>query len=299
MQSVEEIYIDLGGNAPSTTINSSHPVYRGVVRDWGMMEKLWENIRDTTQLNNVDDTSILIVESILSTPADNARWAELMFETIKAPSICIASSPPLSIMASGRTCGLAVECGAGVTSVVPVFEGFSLRHSVITANLGGQDISYNLKRLFNEKNVQIDLNSAKIVKEKLAYVKGYHNRDLPQTMNETMTFCLPDGNDVTIETKILRDCAEPLFLPGKSTGIASNSDAVDIPSFVHESIALCDDSVRKELAQNIILSGGTTLLPGFGDRLQRDLPGRFNASSDPKVQNLCPLLRVVPNSNYR
>lgn len=296
---MEEMSFDTMGAIPHSMVNSSHPVHRGVVRDWQMMEKQWESIKETTNLNDIDNTSIMIIESILSSPADNMRWAELLFETIKAPSICISTSAPLTVYASGRTCGLAVECGAGVTAVVPVFEGFPLKHAVITSNFGGQDISANLKRLFNEKNVQIDLNSAKVVKEKLAYVKGYHSRDIYQTMHETMTFCLPDGNDVTIETKILRDCAEPLFLPGKSTGATSNSDSVDLTSYIFESISLCDDSVRKELAQNIILSGGTSLLPGFGDRLQKELPGRFSASADAKVQAMCPLVRVIPSSSYR
>eukprot|EP01039_Chlorochromonas_danica_P002140 gene2140-2334_t len=296
VESLEETVFDHS----QTMTSSSHPVSRGVVNsDWNLMEKLWDNIAETTNLTDVENTSVLVIESVLSTPTDNAGWAELLFETVKAPSICLSVSSPLTVYASGRTCGLAVECGAGLTSVVPVFEGFPLKHAQITAKLGGQDISAALKRLFNEKNVQIDLNSAKIVKEKLSYVRGYQNRDMPQTMNDTMTFCLPDGNDVTVETKILRDCNEVLFQPGKTAGIATNSDSTDLLSYMSESLCLCDDSVRKDLAQNIIISGGTSLLPGFGDRLQRELPGRLSASADPKIQSIASLVRVVPSSSYR
>lgn len=113
-----------------------------------------------------------------------------------------------------------------------------------------------------------------------------------------ITECI-DGNDVTVETKILRDCNEVLFQPGKTTGIATNSDSTDLLSYMSESLCLCDDSVRKDLAQNIIISGGTSLLPGFGDRLQRELPGRLSASADSKIQSIAPLVRVVPSSSYR
>ena len=43
--------------------------------------------------------------------------------------------------------GIAVECGAGVTTSVPVFEGLALSHAAMCVDYGGQDISANLKRL--------------------------------------------------------------------------------------------------------------------------------------------------------
>ncbi|RYH32311.1 hypothetical protein EON65_00835 [archaeon] len=261
---MEEVTFEGFTNLGQVASNTSHPIHRGLVRDWTLMEKMWENIRDTANLHDLDGTSVMLIESILTGATDNLKWAELLFETAKAPSICISSSPPLSVYASGRTCGLAVEFGAGLTSVVPVFEGFSLKHAVVTANFGGQDISASLKKLFGTKNVQIDLNSAKIVKEKLAFVKGFSSRDMHQTTHEQMTFCLPDGNDVTIETRIFRDCADPLFVPGKPSNTPNhvNYENIDIVSNIHESIVLCDESVRKDLSQNIIISGGTSLLPG-------------------------------------
>eukprot|EP01031_Cornospumella_fuschlensis_P018590 gene18590-22764_t len=116
-----------------------------------------------------------------------------------------------------------------------------------------------------------------------------------------MTFCLPDGNDVTIETRIFRDCTEPLFVPGKSSNTPNhvNYENIDIVTNIHESIVLCDESVRKDLSQNVIISGGTSLLPGLGDRLQRELPQKFLSTPDPKVQGLAPFIRVVPSSQYR
>ncbi|KAF1756143.1 hypothetical protein GCK72_012596 [Caenorhabditis remanei] len=50
---------------------------------------------------------------------------------------------------------------------------------------------------------------------------------------------------------------------------------------VSESITKCDGSIREELWKNIILSGGTTCLPGFENRLNDEL--KVIAPNDQKV----------------
>ena len=245
----------------------SHPVYRGVIQDWDEMENLWKNIAENVSLTSkhsdgadnwstAEATSIFLVESNKATSLDRAKWAELLFETYHSPSICMGNSSTLSIFASGRTSGLAVECGAGITCTVPIFEGLALKHAVICMDYGGQDISYNLKKLFNEKSINIDMFSAKTVKEKLAFAQGYASKELPHTTSPTASFSLPDGNDVTIESKVFSSCSESFFVKDE----AGNGGLVNQ---VFESIALCDESVRKDLANAIILSGGTSMLPGL------------------------------------
>lgn len=247
--------------------HATHPIYRGVVQDWDELEVLWKHVADTVSLtmknsdgtdnwSNAESTSVFLVESNKVTSHDRAKWAELLFETYHAPSICLGNSSALSIFASGRTTGLAVECGAGSTSTVPIFEGLALNHAVICMDHGGQDISYALKRLFNDKNINIDMFSAKTVKEKMAFAQGFATREMPHTTAATASFSLPDGNDVTIDSKVFSSCAENLF-------VKDENGHGGLVNQVYESIALCDESVRRDFAANIILSGGTSMLAGI------------------------------------
>lgn len=233
----------------------SHPVQRGAIKDWESLEKVWNNLTEIANLTNLDSTSILIVDSIKSTAVDRSHWAEMLFETNHVPSICIHSSAPLTIFASGRTTGVAVQCGAGITSSVPVFEGLTLSHAVTSMEFGGQDITANLKKLFNDKGILIDHSSAKIIKEKLAYVQGYRSSNLEHTNTDKYSFCLPDGNDVTVETKMLSESSSKLFVNNSIGGGG-------LVNQVHESITLCDESIKRDLTNNIIISGGASLLPG-------------------------------------
>ena len=300
----------------------THPVCRGDVRDWDQMEKLWNRIMETIGIDKKDTASVFITESPRATVADRMKWGELLFETNLAPSICIGSSAPLSLFASGRTTGLVVECGAGLTSVVPVFEGLSLTHAAICMEFGGQDITSNFRKILTDHNYHIDFNDARMLKEKMAEVYVPSVLSFPgQTANyvnppinyvnppanyvsppvnyimrsgsgiEMKQFELPDGTQVSVPKQIFTDCTEPLFrnerIPYPAGLIAQ----------VYDSLRLCDDSIRKDLAYNIVVAGGTSLLPGLSDRLMSEVQQRV--ATDQKTKgNQTVDIRVVPNSKY-
>jgi actin-related protein len=61
-------------------------------------------------------------------------------------------------------------------------------------------------------------------------------------------------------------CPEVLFQPS-SLGI----EAYGIQDVTYNSIMKCDMDIRKSFYTNILLSGGTTMFPGFPDRLKKEI----------------------------
>jgi actin-related protein len=106
--------------------------------------------------------------------------------------------------------------------------------------------------------------------------------------DEFTTLNLPDGKEVKIESRYFSDCVEQLHINDTTFGGLSKQ--------VFESLTLCDDSIRKELATNIIISGGTSMLPGLGTRLNNDLNKHFMASKD-EIGYM--EAKVMPSSTYR
>lgn len=275
-----------------SALMSSHAIQRASIQSIEQFKDLWKIIRSECNLSNLDNTSIFLVESVRWTIADRTAVAAFLFDSEHVPSVCFGNSASLSVLASGRTTGLVVECGAGLTTAIPVFEGLVLRHAVTEMEYAGQDITAALRKQFIDKNINLDFNHAKTVKEKLAFARGYYSEQAEQTQRDSMTFWLPDGNEVTMDTTVFQACTDALFYNNRMPigGL--------VPQ-VQESLLLCDESIKKELANNIILSGGSTMIPGFGDRLHTELITRLASDPDPRNQSLASVVRVVPNSNYR
>jgi len=76
---------------------------------------------------------------------------------------------------------------------------------------------------------------------------------------------LPDGHSLLLGSETFR-CGEALFKPG-----LLGLELPGIHQLIYQSIMKCGVDERKELCGNILVSGGTTLLPGFVERLKSEL----------------------------
>mmetsp|Transcript_2087 Transcript_2087/g.1958 ORF Transcript_2087/g.1958 Transcript_2087/m.1958 type:complete len:151 (-) Transcript_2087:185-637(-) len=89
---------------------------------------------------------------------------------------------------------------------------------------------------------------------------------------------LPDGNVITFGNARFR-CPEALFNPIQMTGKEMHS----IQDLTFTSIQECDVDVRRDLYENIILSGGSTMFDGLAERLQAEVTARAPKAISVKV----------------
>ena len=274
---------------------SLHPVIRGSVKDWETLEKLWDATLDNAGILLPEAFPVMIIESPTTTIQDRQNWAELLFEKYKIPSLCFGNSSACTVFASGRTSGLVVDCGAGLTTTVPVFEGLALKHAEICIQHGGQDTTALLKKILIDMNITVELSDAKLLKERFASIT-------PLSTTEE-SFYLPDGRHVTVPSRIFTECTTPIFKgsyipPAGETVHPAAIPAAGITNQIFESWSLSDDGIRKDLAQNIILAGGSSFIPGLGDRIEFELTEKINAAFDSKGLPLTNT-RVLPSSSFK
>jgi len=101
------------------------------------LEKLWEHIFVDDLGLDLRSVNVLMTDSPQSSKEQKVKIAEIMFEKFRVRSFALMNTSVLSLFSTGRTSGLVVECGEGISWTVPVFEGYALPHAIHMLDVAG------------------------------------------------------------------------------------------------------------------------------------------------------------------
>jgi actin-related protein len=94
------------------------------------MEKIWNHTFKDELRVNPDEHPVLLTEPPLNPKVKREKMTQIMFEDFNVPAMYLAIQPCLSLYSAGKTTGIVCDSGDGVTSVAPIYEGFSIPHAV-------------------------------------------------------------------------------------------------------------------------------------------------------------------------
>ncbi|EGG13303.1 alpha-centractin [Cavenderia fasciculata] len=270
-----------------------HPMDHGVVMNWENMERIWNHTYELLKIQS-SEHPVLVTDVPHNPRLHRERAAELFFETYNTPALYFSIPAVLSLYASGRTTGVVLDSGDGVTHTVPVFEGFALPHAITRIDIGGRDITnhlqYLLRRAGYNFRTSAELEVVRIIKEKNCYVAFDPAKEEELLEPEAgtsrpvqTTYTLPDGQTIDLGAEKFR-APELLFHPD-----IIGDESPGIHQCLDTSIRKSDMDLRKTLYSNIILGGGSTLFHGFGERLLNEV--KKLAPKDVKIKISAPLER--------
>ena len=267
---LQERYVGDDAISKYEIMNFSYPIQRGEVTDWDKFENLMHYLLYSEMKVVPEEVSILITESPRTSRENREKLTEILFETFNVKRLHIANSSMLGLFSYGKTSGLIVDSGFNITSTVPVYEGYPLSHASIRINIGGEDLSKNLLSMIqnNLDENYIDIKGrilADDIKEKLGYL--LLNKDDDDDVKD-VTYELPDGKKIDL-SKELYKANEILFSPNEEN--EKEKGLLSIKNMVIDSINKCDNEIKNDIKENICLTGGTTLLKNFPEKLKNEL----------------------------
>ncbi|KAM4841953.1 actin-like protein 10 [Thomomys bottae] len=210
--------------------------------------------------------------------------AELLFEALAVPACLMANSSLLALCSTGALSGLAVEAGAGVCHATPVYAGHSWHKATLRLDVGGSALSRYLRELLAAAHPDLPVRalSRKAItqlKKRCCYVSQDFEGDLHDPgRHHPVSFPVGSGCSVHLSHERFR-CPEPIFQP-----TLLGQDESGLAALTFQALQKMPSTLRARLANTVVLAGGSTLFPGFPERLHLELEAQCRRHGYPALQ---------------
>ncbi|KAF7224957.1 actin-related protein 6 [Nothobranchius furzeri] len=279
------------------------PFQKGYLVNWDVQRKVWDHLfgKEMFKVEFVD-TSIIVTEPYFNFSSIQESMNEILFEEYQFQSALRINAGSLSAHHYFHTkpselCCLVVDSGFSFTHIVPYCRSKKLKEGIRRINVGGKLLTNHLKEIISYRQLHVmdETHVINQVKEDVCYVSQQFYKDMEIALSKgednsvVRDYVLPDFSSIK---KGFCKPREEMVLSGKyKTGeqilrLANERFAVPemlfhpsdigiqemgLPEAIVHSVQSLPEEMQPHFYQNIILTGGNTLFPGFRERLEAEL----------------------------
>ena len=260
-----------------SVLELSYPLREGIVNNWDDMELVWDYaFKNKMKIDDMTDKNILLTEAASNPKKNRIQMAERMFEKFGVAGLTFEIQALLSLFCEGLDTGLVMDSGDGVSHTIPVSQGYVLDDYVQRLNVAGAHVTEYLAKLLlfagYAFNSSADYEVVRNMKETACYVSYDIKRDRQLARDTCVVnkeYKLPNKTKIRIGRERF-EAAECLFDPS-----LVGSEKPGIPDMIFETILKSPMDTRASLYNNVLLSGGSTMFPGYPTRVTKDLKDKF------------------------
>ena len=242
------------------------------------------------QLNIVEENHfkqpIVIITPFVISELEKTKLRDIFFNMFDFPSLLFLSENQGVLATLQKTSGVVINMGEVNTNITSFLHGFSNAMARDTYPISGKDLTRYLLNLILKKKVSgesvyLDKMITKEIKDKLSLCildpDGEVKRIKDGFTKYNRTIDLPDGTSLEINSERFL-FVEPLFKPA-----LIHIDYMGLPEAISKVIRFWDRENWEDLLSNIIIVGGSSLIPGLDKRLKFEISKYFSDKIREKI----------------
>ncbi|XP_021913743.1 actin-related protein 10 isoform X2 [Zootermopsis nevadensis] len=214
------------------------------------------------------DRRVVIVESLLCPTLFRETLAKVLFRHFEVSSVLFVPSHLVSLCTLGVNTAVILDVGYIEAVLIPVFEGVPVLHAWQAQPRAAEAVESSLKALLlSHNNDKEDFPESAIedIKVRTCFVTSLERALQLETVEPPPDVVYREGGTkiFNIPGKVREAVYEVLF--------EQDNDQISISTMILDAIIKCPIDMRKPLAENILVMGGTAMAPGFKARLLGEL----------------------------